>query len=218
MLDKGTKEEVFLRVKRVVRAEPNQRLDIKDLSEVVSEDKLKEEIEKIRVKEVVKEAGDSMIITALEIIGAIKREFPELRIEHIGEADVIIDIEKNSKKNKHQSSPPRLYVIFVSLILFLGSAMAIMNFHADVGMGPVHQRIYQMIMGVSNQEPLLLQVPYSLGIAIGMIIFFNRFYKYKIDDDPTPLEIEMYLYENKVNEFSLAQKSKRAKQIKKGKH
>ncbi|TDX51173.1 stage V sporulation protein AA [Orenia marismortui] len=216
---KDIKEEIFLRVKRVIKAQPNQTLLINDLAEVITNQELQDKLEKIKVKEVTKKAGQSMIITALEIVQAIKREFPEARIEHLGEADLIVDIEDNSQQSFNKNKPSRLYVLSVSIILFIGSAMAIMNFHADVSMVKVHQQIYALVMGKFTKRPLLLQISYSIGLGCGMIIFFNQIYKYKFNkEDPSPLEIEMYLYKNKVNQFSLYQKTKQAKKGNQNKH
>ncbi|WP_408954611.1 stage V sporulation protein AA [Natroniella sp. ANB-PHB2] len=203
--------EIFLRVKRVVKAKPNQKLLVGDLAEVITAENKQQQLENVYVKEVTKESGQSMIITALEIIRVIKGQFPEATIEHLGEADIIVDIATDSKNKKNQDKPSRLYILAVSVVLFLGSGMAIMNFHADVNMVAVHQQLYQLVMGRFEENPLLLQIPYSIGIACGMIVFFNYIYKYKLDDDPSPLEMEMYLYENKVNQFSLNQKTKEAK-------
>jgi stage V sporulation protein AA len=206
------KEEIFLRVKRVVKAQPNQTLVISDLAEVITNKELQDKLEKVKVKEVTEKAGQSMIVTALEIIRAIKREFPQSGIKHLGEADVIVDIEENFQSNLRDNQPSRLYIFAIGIILFFGAAMAIMNFHADVSMVKVHQQIYKLIMGESKENPLLLNIPYSIGLGFGMIVFFNQIYKYKFNKkDPSPLEIEMYLYKNKVNQFSLHQKTELAK-------
>ncbi|OCL27004.1 stage V sporulation protein AA [Orenia metallireducens] len=206
------KEEIFLRVKRVVKAQPNQTLVISDLAEVITNKELQDKLEKVKVKEVTEKAGQSMIVTALEIIRAIKREFPQSGIKHLGEADVIVDIEENFQNNLRDNQPSRLYIFAIGIILFFGAAMAIMNFHADVSMVKVHQQIYKLIMGESKENPLLLNIPYSIGLGFGMIVFFNQIYKYKFNKkDPSPLEIEMYLYKNKVNQFSLHQKTELAK-------
>ena len=37
-----------------------------------------------------------------------------------------------------------------------------------------------------------------MGLAVGIIAFFNHFAKWKINADPTPLEVEMRLYEDNI--------------------
>ena len=47
--------------------------------------------------------------------------------------------------------------------------------------------------------PAILSVPYSIGIGLGIIIFFNHFSKFSLTEDPTPIEIEMTTYEKETN-------------------
>ena len=37
-----------------------------------------------------------------------------------------------------------------------------------------------------------------MGLTIGILIFFNHFGKRKFTVDPTPMEVEMRLYENDI--------------------
>ena len=41
-------------------------------------------------------------------------------------------------------------------------------------------------------------MPYSLGLAIGITVFFNHFSRRKETKDPTPIEIQMTLYEQQT--------------------
>ncbi len=209
----GDKQELFLKVNRFVEAKPGQVLLLKDLAEITTTDELQAEIETIEIRQVNKNIGKSLVITALEIISAIKEQFPQLKVAHLGEADVVIEVvaEKSNNDGQKNSFSWGL-TLAVSLILFLGSGMAIINFHADVSMRKVHQQIYQLVMGEYKENPLLLQIPYSIGVACGMLIFFNGLFDIKLDDDPSPLEIEMYLYEDEVNRYSLDKKVKQAQQ------
>ena len=38
-----------------------------------------------------------------------------------------------------------------------------------------------------------------MGLAIGIVVFFNHCAAWKLNTDPTPLEVEMRLYEENVN-------------------
>ena len=40
----------------------------------------------------------------------------------------------------------------------------------------------------------------AAGLAIGIILFFNHAGKIKLNDDPTPFEVQMRLYERDVND------------------
>ena len=91
--------------------------------------------------------------------------------------------------------------VLVWLLLFFGSALTIMNFHADVNMQEVQIRIVEMITGHRNEHPYVFQVAYSVGIGFGMVMFFNHLFKKKWNEEPTPLEVEMYLYQKNIDQY-----------------
>ena len=68
-------------------------------------------------------------------------------------------------------------------------------------MKSVHQRIHYLVTGKHEARPLILQIPYSLGIGVGMILFFNHLFKRRFNDEPSPLELEMYLYGENLNQY-----------------
>ena len=76
-----------------------------------------------------------------------------------------------------------------------------MNFHVDVSMGEVHQKIFTIITGKVEEKPLLIQIPYSFGLGIGMILFFNHFFKKRFNEEPSPLEVEMFNYQQDLDNY-----------------
>ena len=44
----------------------------------------------------------------------------------------------------------------------------------------------------------MLEISYSIGISVGILVFFNHFGKKRFSVDPTPMEVEMRLYENDI--------------------
>jgi stage V sporulation protein AA len=70
-------------------------------------------------------------------------------------------------------------------------------------MPKVFENYYKIFYGRANNNPLIIDIPYSIGLAVGIIVFFNHFMGKKITDDPTPIEVEMALYETEVNETVL---------------
>ena len=91
-------------------------------------------------------------------------------------------------------------VIFVALICFFGSAFTIMAFHNDIGISDVLARIYEMVTGTSSDGYTALEISYSIGLAIGIIVFYNHVGGKRLTSDPTPLEVEMRNYERDVNQ------------------
>ena len=74
-----------------------------------------------------------------------------------------------------------------------------MTFNNDVSVTDVFSEIYRIIMGKESTGFTILEVSYSIGLALGIVGFFNHFAKFKINTDPTPLEVEMRLYEDNVS-------------------
>lgn len=206
-------EDIFLKLKKNITATPNQLLLLKDLVTVVAPHGIENRLKKISIKQLSQSPETSVVITSLEIIEAIKVEFPQANINQLGSDNLVVDIVTSEQQPSllSNTNPSALFVFLVGLILFLGSGMAIMHFHADVNIKQVHQQIYQLVMGQESKHPLLLEIPYSLGIAWGMIIFFNNFLNFKFDKDPSPLEIEMFLYEDKINQYAVYENNQKNK-------
>ena len=100
---------------------------------------------------------------------------------------------------------PRVAVLILAwLLLFFGSGLAIMNFHTDVSMKEVHRRISELMTGKTTEHPLWFQIPYSFGIGLGMIVFFNHLFRKRFNEEPNPLEVELYMYEENVNAYVIA--------------
>ena len=43
-----------------------------------------------------------------------------------------------------------------------------------------------------------MELMYSIGVVIGILVFFNHFGKKRFSVDPTPMEVEMRVYENDI--------------------
>src|SRR5690625_809293 len=102
-----------------------------------------------------------IVFDGLYIIRMIKESLPDVNIRLIGETYTIIYLEKPDRRRS------KIFVPMIWLLLFIGTAMTIMNFHHDVGMQEVQQKIHFIITGKENDYPLLLQIPYSIGLGIG---------------------------------------------------
>ena len=54
---------------------------------------------------------------------------------------------------------------------------------------------------------------YSIGLCVGMITFFNHGINQKDTDDPTPLQVQMRLYEQNVNQSIILDSERNNKTI-----
>ena len=74
-----------------------------------------------------------------------------------------------------------------------------MAFHNDIGISDVFIRVYEMVMDEPSDGITILEISYSIGLASGIILFFNHIGGRRITKDPTPIELEMRIYEDQVN-------------------
>lgn len=137
-----------------------------------------------------------------EIIEAIKEKVPTIHINFLKKDDVIIYFD-NGKKDITKY----IRVAIVSVVVFMGSIMGIMNFHADVNMDKSQLKIVSTISKDGKEYLRYFQIPYSLGIGVGVALFFNKFIPTYSKDEPSPLDLRMTSL-NKEIENQLRNKGK----------
>lgn len=136
-----------------------------------------------------------VILDIIQVLRAIHLQDPTLDVQTVGGAETIVEIQYR-KRNLST-----VLFIGVWLLLFIGSCLAIMNFHEDVSMRDVHIALYEIITGERNDYPYLLQIPYSIGLGLGMIVFFNHIFKKRLNEEPSPLEVEMFNYQLDLDQY-----------------
>jgi len=136
------------------------------------------------------------VISMMKIIELLTQAEPGLTIESIGETDIIL--EKISEK-KYKGSSVFWKIVLVAAISFFGTAFTIMAYHNDIGITSVFARIYEIVTGQASDGMTTLEVSYSVGLCLGIIVFYNHVGGRRITHDPTPLEVEMRNYERDVN-------------------
>src|SRR5699024_12825071 len=105
-------------------------------------------------------------------------------------------------KIKHKKATfIHLKLLFAWILLFIGTAMTIMNFHDDVNMQAVQQKLHFVLTGHKVDSPLWIQIPYSLGLGLGMILFLIHWFKMRINEEPSPLEIELFTYQQDLDHY-----------------
>ena len=125
---------------------------------------------------------------------------------HIGDANFILTYE--TQKHAHQFYS-WLKTIFVSLVTFFGGAFSIMTFNTDVDTAGLFTKVYEQITGRVSNGKTILELSYSIGIGLGVTFFFNQFGGRKITEDPTPMEVEMRVYEDAVNKTLIEQEKRK---------
>ncbi len=136
------------------------------------------------------------VLSAMDLIREIQKKEPDLEITHIGEPSFIITYQ-----TKPNTSTAWCWckVIFVCLASFFGAAFSIMTFNNDVDVPALFRQIATQVTGQDGSSFPALAISYSVGIGLGVLFFFNHFGHIKLTDDPTPMQVQMRLYENDVN-------------------
>lgn len=133
----------------------------------------------------------AQVFSILKVIERIHQEYPAVEVVNCGESDFIVEYQLETIKNPLLE---KLKLILISTIVFFGSAFTIMTFHIDIGIQKTFERFYEQLMGVEKPAVTELEISYSIGLAVGIIVFFNHFSKNKLTKDPTPIEVEMKKY------------------------
>ncbi len=194
---------VYLQLKKRVQIPRGKMIRLGDIAHILSEPEWEEDLFSLELVLPLQKDGNMLVMDLMQIIPQIKKVIPNVFIESIGLQHVIIEIVQNPKK------PSIPLFLLVWLLLFFGSALTIMNFHADVNMMEVQIRVVEMITGNRDEHPYLFQTSYSIGIGFGMVVFFNHLFKKKWNEEPTPLEVEMFLYQDNIDQFVVAEEYKR---------
>lgn len=168
----------------------------------------------LKLLKVPDEGRHRYVVSILKIIERIHQEYPNLDVQNMGETDLIITYEdgKTSGKMMHV-----LKVTGVIAITFIGAAFSIMSFNNDVNITKLFSQIYELLMGKPKQGFSLLELTYSIGMIVGILVFFNHFGGKRFSVDPTPMEVEMRLYENDIQTTLIENYSRKEKELDVGK-
>nr|WP_230157094.1 stage V sporulation protein AA [Peribacillus sp. Bi96] len=186
---------VYIRMRNRVQVNGNQPVRIKDIARIIGPEEEIQIIEEILLLTVKKEDKNIIVIDLAQVIMAIRKVDPGIEVETFGPSQTIIEVILSKKKMSI------LAFTLVWFLLFIGGGITIMNFHVDVSMGEVHQKIFTIITGKVDEKPLLIQIPYSFGLGLGMILFFNHFFKKRFNEEPSPLEVEMFNYQQDLDRY-----------------
>ena len=150
------------------------------------------------------------VVSVLKIIACIHEKFPEADVQNLGESDIIVTYED-------QKTPALAWhiikTVFVAAVTFFGAAFSIMAFNNDVDVTKLFGQIYEFVTGQEAGGFTVLEIAYSMGVTAGILIFFNHFGKKRFTVDPTPMEIQMRLYENDIQTTLIENSERRGEEI-----
>ena len=193
---------VYIRLRNRVQVKEESLVKLHQLAQIIAPEHVLEELKQIPIHQVTAKDKNIIVVDVMKVINGILNKKSKLDIQTIGPTQSIIEV---IYKKKTVSFP---LFICVWLLLFIGAAMAIMNFHEDVSMREVHQRLYHFVTGEEDPHPLLFQIPYSFGLGLGMILFFNHVFRKRLNEEPSPLEVEMFKYQQDLDQYVILHENK----------
>lgn len=137
------------------------------------------------------------VMSALKVIEMIQKEYPNADISNEGEADFVMEYEAKMQPGKASQIGK---MVLLCLVIFFSASFSIMAFNNDISITQLFDNLYQQVTGFKPDGVTELEICYSIGLPIGVIIFFNHFGNKKITNDPTPIQVEMRKYEKDVDD------------------
>lgn len=150
------------------------------------------------------------VYSVLDIIKMIETECQNVEVQNIGETDFVLAYKREDPQKKSISLFIR--ILFVCLVVFFGGAFAIMAYGNDIDVNSVLEALC-MIMTGDDSFLTATQIAYSVGLSSGIIIFYDHFGRRKAKKDPSPIEVEMRLYEDDIENALIKESMRKDKEI-----
>ena len=190
--------DIYIKPKEKASVVKNKIVRLGEVSDVFSPQGKSHELKDIILLKIKEDEKRSYLISVVDMFKSINSVFPDAKITNLGEMDTLVEYIPRSKK------PGRLFtflkVVFSFLIMFFGGSTAIMGFQSDAQIPKIFDNYYYIFTGERAVTPYILDIPYSIGVAFGIIFFFNHFSKKFITTDPTPIEVQMSTYAKELNQ------------------
>lgn len=189
--------DIYIRPHKKTTITKERLVRLTDISEISAPEHILRKVESIIVFRVPEDKKANYVISIIQIIKPILKEFPAATICNEGAESVVLQfLPEEWKENKILEIAK---VTVVALTLFVGAAVAIMAYHEDVSLIKTFRTLEEMFLGVKRENPNWVSIPYSIGIGMGIIVFYNQFGVRKLTDDPTPIQVEMSKYDADID-------------------
>ena len=189
----------------------HRNIVLSDLCKVYcSNPEITKQVEKIKLITFPDVKNEREVISVMRMIEEIKKLRKETEVVNLGETDVIVYYKRPEPVKKWLV---RLKIALVCLTAFFGAGISIMGYNKDVDVEKVFSQLYWMVTGTKSDGPTILSLCYSIGLTVGIVVFFNHASKKRLSDEPTPLEVQMRLYEANVNSSLITGTSRKEEEI-----
>ena len=188
-----------------------ERVCVKDIASVYCADKaVCAKARALKIYQFGEKDRKRQVISVLKVIEQIESQCQGVSVESLGENDILIELVN---VDEHKGFLQWLKLTFVAAVSFFGTGFTIMAFHNDISVNKIFSHVYELVMGCPSDGYSILEVSYSIGLAAGIILFFNHIGGRRITKDPTPIEVEMRVYETDVNKALIETADREGKSI-----
>lgn len=203
------KSDIYIKLDAHVRVDQRE-VRLKDMASIYcTDEELMQQVKNVPVFFFEEKDGEKEVISILYVYEAIYRSLGrDFQIHSTGSSDCLVDLISGKQPSKFWS---HLQVVLVSLVTFFGAAFSIMTYNEDAGVDDVFGTMYEMFLGPDSGNGVL-EFTYSVGIALGILVFFNHFEK-KGRRNPTAMEIQMDKYEEDMVDAYVKSSDRRGKSL-----
>lgn len=202
-------ETVYLKCDRNVEVQ-SEDVFLSDLGELRCQDNVTAaKLKSLKVHRFGQGSPQRCVISTLEMVAQMEETCPNISVQIVGEADVLVE---RVSVDRYKGPKQWWKAALVCLVSFFGTAFTIMAYHNDVGINDFFVEMYKMLMNKEPQGLNTLEVSYSIGLAAGIIFFFNHVGGRRITKDPTPIEVAMRNYEEDVDKALIATAGREGKE------
>lgn len=186
---------VYLKLEKMTQTQ-KEEVFLADVGKVFSTDKAAlARIKAIRVHRFQPDGEQRCVVSVMKLIEEIQKLYPSADIQVVGETEFLLE---RVKVSRDKGAWVICKIVLVAMISFFGAAFTIMAYHNDIGLAELFSSVYTVFTGQDTSGFTELEIAYSIGLCVGIIVFFNHIGGRRLTKDPTPIEAEMFDYEDTI--------------------
>ena len=187
---------IYLKLSKNVKTS-KELIRIGELGKVYCEEKsVSSKIKTLPVYRMQKKDHKRCVVGVLKVVELIHNCYPEYAVDVVGETECVVELVSDKETPKWIAYGK---IAIVSAICFFGTMYTIMAYHNEINLVDMFDQFHLLITGEESDGFTPLEASYSLGLSLGIILFYNHIGRRRLTPDPSPVEVEMRTYEDDVN-------------------
>lgn len=163
-----------------------------------------ERIGALEIQQISQGAFGRYSLSAGELAQKILGKWPQYELVFLGDPEMILEYSQPRKKTGLKDW---LWTVFVSVVIFVGSAFTIMTFIRESNLDGLFGHIYVHLGMHGATDTHGIEICFAVGVGLGMLLYFNHFGHFRLQGEPTPMEMEMHQYMEDAEETVLEAKA-----------